>query len=429
MTVREALLSAARLPMMGALFLLLTGQMTAAVAALRDGRKRGARCAYLGAFLIGAAVFWLCLSVIAWEINFPDPVREPPAGPAAFGDCPAWTVWAFEALMAAVLAVEARDILRYRKNHVTPDSVKQAMDLLPVGIAFGDADGTVLFRNLVMDRLSAALTGKLFTDWHAFMAAAGGEKVSAEGRVWQIRLSETPGSSVQQFTATDITGQAGILNDLQAKNRKLRDIRLRLKIYNRQAERIVIAQELLTARMTVHDMLGSVLLESRHSMNDPASIDEELLLQALRNANTYLLREYEGDDTAVDPLTEAVGTARAIGVKTDLTGVPPAEDGPREVLAAAVRECAANCVKHAEGDRLQVDARRTDAGYTFTLCSNGRPPSGPVRETGGLLSLRTLVENRRGVMRVEDTPAFRLVIGLPLPEAPPDHALNRPEGR
>ena len=414
MTIREVLLSAARLPALGLLFLLITGQMAVLIAAIRDGRSRRVRGSFLSFFLLCAALFWLCLSVIAWELNYPGWASEPPAGLAVFCACPVWALWIAEAVMAALLAFSLWDTLLYRKNHVTPDSVKQAMDLLPVGIGFSEPDGSVCFRNLVMDHLSVALTEKLFTDWKVFQAAAGGDQVPVQGRIWQLRSQDTPGTALTQLTATDITEQAGILAALQEKNRKLRDIQMRLKIYSRQAERIIIAQELLTARMTVHDELGSVLLESRHAMNAPGSIDEKLLLQALKNANTYLLREYDEDDTAVDPLTEAIGIARAIGVKVDLTGLPPVEEKPRKIFAAAIRECAANAVKHAEGDRLTADSRRLDSGYTFTLHSNGHPPSAPVREAGGLLSLRTLAESHHGVMRIDVSPEFILTIELPI---------------
>lgn len=413
MTIREAMLSAARLPVLGVLFLLVAGQMTVGIAALRDGRSRRFKGALLAFFLLSAAVFWLCLSVISWRNNYPDWTPEPPAWLAAAFAWPVSAVWAFEAVTALGLCLAARNTFRYRKRHVTPDSVKQAMDLLPVGVAFGEPDGTVIFRNLVMEQLSGALTGKPLTDWRIFRTAAGGNQVSAEGRVWQLRSRDTPGSDLTQFTTTDITEQAGILANLQEKNRKLKDIRLRLEIYNRQAERIIIAQELLTARMTVHDELGSVLLESRHYLRDPSSIDEELLLQALRNANTYLLREYESDDTAVDPLAEAVRVAQAIGLKTELTGITPAKEQPRAILAAAIRECATNAVKHAEGDRLTADLRRTEAGYTFTLCSNGKPPAAPIRETGGLLSLRTLAERAGGSLRIECSHAVCVIVTLP----------------
>ena len=415
MTIKEAMLSAARLPVLGVLFLLITGQMAVIIAAHRDGRSRRVKSALVAFFLVSEFVFWFCLCVISWRNNYPGWSKEPPAFWAAIFACPVWAVWIYEAAAAALLFFAVRDTHRYRNHHVTPDSVKQTMDLLPLGIGFAEPDGAVCFRNLVMDHLSSALTGRLFTDWDVFQAAAGGDQVTVEGRVWLLRHRGTPSGFLTQITATDITEQARILENLREKNRKLKDIQLRLKVYNRQAGRIIIAQELLNARMTVHDQLGSVLLESRHYLNDPTSIDEALLLQALRNANTYLLREYEGDDADADPLTEAVGMAQAMGVKVALTGIPPTEAVPRGILAAAIRECAANTVKHAEGDRLTVDARRTDAGYTFALCGNGLPPAGPIRESGGLLSLRTLVENRLGVMRVDSSPAFRLTIVLPFP--------------
>ena len=124
-----------------------------------------------------------------------------------------------------------------------------------------------------------------------FRAAAGDGPLSLDGKVWQFDASPHPDGALTELIATDITGQAGILNDLQEKNRKLRDIQLRLKIYNRQAERIITAQELLSARMTVHDELGHILLESRHYLSDPKAFNEAMLLQTLRNTNSYLLRE------------------------------------------------------------------------------------------------------------------------------------------
>ena len=414
MTIGYAMLSAARLPVLGLLFLLITGLMAVFIAAFRDGRSRRLKGAMLVFLLISAAVFWLCLSVISWNNDNPGWSREPPAWLGAVYACPVRALWAFEALLALFLLITVPDTFRYRKNHVTPDSIKQAMDLLPVGVAFGAPDGTVIFRNLVMEHLSVALTGKLLTDWRVLQAACG-EQAAVEGRIWQLRSRETPDSALTQLTATDITEQAAILEDLQVKNRKLKDMRLRLRLYHSQADRIITAQELLTARMAVHDQLGGMLLESRHYLSGTAPIDEALLLQSLKTTNVSLLREYEEDGTAADPLAEAVVTARAIGVEVDLTGIPPAEEALRGILAAAIRECAANAVKHAEGDRLTADARRTDAGYTFTLTTNGQPPAGPIRETGGLLTLRTLVENSHGTMRADCSPGFRLTISVPCP--------------
>ncbi len=420
MTIREAILSPARLPVLGVLFLLLTVQMTVLIAAFRDGRSRRFKGILLVPFLFSAVVFWLCMSVISWKHNYPEWRPEPPAWLAAVCACPIRAAWAFETILAVILVFAVRETFRYRRSHVTPDSVKQAMDLLPVGVAFGEPNGSVSFRNLVMNRLSGALTGKLLTDWKVFQAAAGGDRVSSEGRVWQLSSQETPGGSLSQLTATDITEQAGILADLQEKNRKLKDLHLRLQIYNRQAERIIIAQELLTARMTVHDALGHILLESRHYLSDPKAYSDTLLLQTLKNTNAYLLREYEQDDTARDALADAIDMAEAVGVEVTITGRIPREEPGRGLLAAAIQECAANAVKHAEGRALSVRIGQEKNGTRFTLQNDGTPPSGPIREAGGLLSLRALAEGRGGCMEVESLPAFRLVIFLPAaPDANP----------
>lgn len=420
MTVYETInVPAQQLPLT-VLFLLLTLHAALILSAFRDGRSRRAKLFLLVHFTFSTVVFWLYMSLISWTHFDPEGMKALPAWLAAYGSLPVSAVMLYEATAAGVLAFVLWETFRYRKNHPTRDNIKETMDLLPVGIAYGQPDGTAVFRNLVMDHLSQNLTGRLLTDLATFRTAACGEKDQAQvplnGRVWQMDTRQTADGKnpLLQLTAADITEQAGIVADLEAKNKKLKDIHLRLEIYNRQADRIIIAQELLTARITVHNELGHVLLESRHYLNDPSSIDEALLLQALRNANTYLLREYEKDDTAVDPLAEAISTAGAIGVKVVLTGIPPAERTPsRLILAAAVRECATNTVKHAEGDRLEVDMRHTDSLFTFRLRSNGTPPREEVRESGGLLSLRTLVERHHGAMRVAISPDFSITIELP----------------
>ena len=232
--------------------------------------------------------------------------------------------------------------------------------------------------------------------------------------VWQISSEElqTDEGSVIQLTASDITKQDAITRELEEKNQKLRDIHMRLDIYNKQADRIIIAQELLTARMAVHSEVGNVLLESRHYLKNPSSVNEGLLLQALKNTNTYLLKEYEEDDTARDPLADALEMAEAIGVEVTITGVIPAEDPFRSILAAAISECATNTVKHAGGDRLQVDLRNDGPGIICILQNNGIQPGGKIRESGGLLTLRSLVEKEGGIMQIESLPCFRLRITL-----------------
>ena len=428
MTILNMMRLPLRLPVMSGTLLLLIGQMALIIASFRKNRNRRIRALFILHFVIGFFLTYLPMLLLEWGLRYPLEEERLPGIIRSFRDLPVWTLVCYEILSAASLSAAFLELRRFSRDNLTPECVKETMDLLPAGIAFGRPDGTAVFSNVAMNRLSRILTGKGITNLFTFRDVLAGNPVDDDENslqaelpggagVWQI-TSEYLNAEDEpyiQMTATDITEQAAIAAELSDKNRKLRDLHMRLEIYNRQANRIVIAQELLTARMTVHSEVGSVLLESRHYLKDPNSIDEDMLLQALRNTNTYLLREYEEDDTDRDPLADALETAEAIGVEVILAGVPPVAEPLRGILAAAVGECSTNTVKHADGNQLRVDVRTDGAksSVTFTLQSNGTPPSETIRESGGLLSLRTLVEKHRGTMQVISDPVFRLVLTLP----------------
>lgn len=452
MTIHEILFTPARESVMLLLFLLLTAQLAFVIIASRDARSMRVKLSYMVHLAVSFAVFYVMMFDICWDINYPGGVKPLPDGIRPLANAPVSSVILYEALTAAVLFAEAWELYHYRKSHLTAGAIKETLDLLPAGIAFGKEDGTVVFSNLTMNDLARKLTGKGILNLVSFREAVAGNTGdspannpdSNSGHGLQISLPD--GSGVWQFvtgrvdaegedlvrlTATDITEQARITEELELKNKKLRDIHMRLGLYNKQADRIIMAQELLTARMAVHNEVGNILLESRHYLKDPSSIDEEMLLQALKDTNTYLLREYEEDDTARDPLTDALEMAGAIGVKVKITGSVPEAGTAREILAAAINECATNTVKHADGDRLSVEVRQEGSGqegtgksaadFCFILQSSGSAGGkvqpgetmpAKIHESGGLRSLRTLVEQENGTMRVESTPEFRLVIRL-----------------
>ncbi|MBQ7992640.1 MAG: hypothetical protein IJ252_06395 [Solobacterium sp.] len=419
MTIHEVMGSASRQVLLTVFLLLMTVHMGLIFAAQRHEK----RIRFLvGHFILGFIVFYL-LMVDSYWWDLGQKAGDLPEIIVPFCRLPVMLVIVYEIVTAAGLLFVFFDLLGYRKNHPSSGSIKETMDLLPVGVMFGKPEGSVVFSNLTMNRVMRALLGKDASDLNDVRKTAFIDKESSKrdvtlpdgNGVWQLEqhILNVEEETYVQLTAVDVTKQTAIVKELEEKNSKLRELQMRLSIYNRQADRIIIAQELLTARMAVHNELGNVLLESRHYMKDPSSFDEEKLLQALKNTNTYLLKEYEEDDTESDPLVEALDTADAIGVDVTITGVIPSEDPYRMILAAAIKECASNTIKHADGDSLLVDVQTSETEIIFTLCGNGRQPEKEVRETGGLLSLRTLVENKKGTMRTGMIPEYHVQINLP----------------
>ncbi|MBQ5960760.1 MAG: hypothetical protein IJL53_08895 [Firmicutes bacterium] len=415
-------------PLAAAALLLLTMQMALVLASLRDRRSTRIKLLYSVHFSLTFVLIYLPFLILIWKNYKAYTYRSEFLSDlvSRYGETvPASAIALYEAISILIVIAAFREYHAYRKKHLTADSIKETMDLLPAGIAIAQPEGTVVLFNRTMNNLARRLTGKRLSDINVFREAAGGTHTTGSNSsfqltlpdgagVWQISSEEleTNGENYTQVTASDITHQAAITAELAEMNEKLRDINMRLSIYNRQADRMIVAQEMLTARMAVHNEVGSMLLEIRHYLKNPASIDEELLLQAVRNTNTYLLREYEEDDTEVDPLTESIEMAKVIGVEVVISGIIPSAEPYRGILASAISEAATNTVKHADGNRLAVSITEEKGTVAFILKSNGRKPDGPVREGGGLMSLRNLVEKHGGMMRTETGPEMQLIIEL-----------------
>ena len=406
-------------------------QLRMAIVAIQQKRKAAYAALTAVHFLVGLALLYILLdgTYAANRLGYQTPLEAPhPAFVWAAYGLP-WMVYAaLEALSIILLILCRRSNIRYGRTHVSPDAVKETVDLLPVGVCFGTKDGLALLSNVQMERLSRLITGRHLTDVNRFWEeicrrgeSHDGQRLCfcPDGRTMLFAQCpvEVQGETYRQITATDVTAAYRITEELRQKNDRLRDIQLRMKAYQAQASDVVILQETINARIAVHDELGTVLLTSRYFFDHPEAGDPEALYRMMQQANTYFLREAEEEATVQDALSEALKMARAIGVTVEMEGIVPGDVDARAILGQAIRECAANAVKHAEGDTLTLSI--TEAGQEMRCCfsNNGLPPKGPIQETGGLKSLRRMAEDAGGRMTVESDPAFRIMLILPRMEA------------
>ena len=338
-----------------------------------------------------------------------------------------WGLYAIlEVLSAAILILLLRDDRRYRRNHLTPDAIRETVNLLPEGVCVSAPDGTVLLSNLRMDGLCRSLTGGTLSDAVRFREhlEENGEKQgdeilahTEEGTVWRFAGKRMTGNGAEydQLTASDVTVPYRIMEELRGKNEHLQELQRRMKEVSDLSGDMFIAQEEAAARTALHNQLGQVLLMGRHTLEHPDSTDAELVRMATLEMNRFLLREAEApSESRTDRLQQALAMAKSIGVQTEILGSLPENPAYRALLAQAVQECAANAVKHAEGDRLVLRLEKSEKEWSIRITNNGRPPRGPVTESGGLLSLRRHTEAAGGAMTVESSPAFALVLRLPV---------------
>ena len=333
-----------------------------------------------------------------------------------------WIFYAgFEIVSGVLLLICSRDNMKYRKEYLTRDAMIEAVNLLPEGISISGMDGSVRLANLRMNNLCKSMTGELYTDAGRFWSYIEQEGKEQGGRflihtkdnkVWLFEkdVIEVGEYDYEQITASDVTERYKIIDELEAKNEHLQDIQRRMKAVTDLSGDMFVAQEEADARAALHNQLGQVLLMGRHYINHRDTTDPNMVYMATVQMNRFLLGEseepYSGEE---DEMDMAVAMANSIGVCVEMNGEAPVDKLLRKILATVVTECAANTVKHAEGDKITVEVSENSVSVT----NNGKPPKGKITESGGLLSLRRNVENEGGEMFLEYDPVFRLTITLP----------------
>lgn len=406
-----------------AALLICIGQTYTVLQAFRQRRGRRG-CALAVGHLVLCAVLLILLMDGIWGGHIPGIRKTWPGIVTALYALPWPAVAGLELLCALGAAACWQSNRRREKTRLTPDAVKNTLDLLPVAICFADGNGQVVMANIRMSELNRRLTGHALYDAEALWSAAAERGEERNGRrlvclpngtalLFDRSRVSVDGRDYDQITAADVTDEYRITEELRAKNKRLRDVQYRMKAVSARDMALLIPREIMRARMAVHDHMGNLLLTLKNYLDNPGAFSEAEILRLLRYNNRFLLGEAEEPEPPEDPIDEAMDLTRHIGVTLALTGPLPVSGTARALLAQAIEQCAANTVRHAAGDRLTVSVTESADGFRAVFTNNGDVPDRPIAETGGLAALRQQVETAGGTMAVESCPVFSLTLWLP----------------
>ena len=338
---------------------------------------------------------------------------------------------AVDVLGATVLALLFAEIVRRERRQITPMSIKEAIDDLPMGICCFAEDGTVLMANRAIEDLHRELFGEALTNgavmgrlaaeraaWASEAPATDGLRMvhTPSGRVWSLtaRGITFAGRAARLVEASDVTELFGKSRELEDKRRELDALNRRLTAVNRQVVALAAAKEVVEAKVRIHDEFGETLLAIRQVLADggePSAAEVRALADRLRRSLEVL--RAGGGREAADEYTLMLDTAENLGVTVEIDGKLPETQPQKHIVATAIHECLTNTIRHARGTHLACTARDEGARFVLAFANDGDVPTEPVTERGGLGTLRTLVENAGGTMEVAVEPRFAIRITLP----------------
>lgn len=334
-------------------------------------------------------------------------------------------------VLTALTAYSVRrftNLIRTWNSGLTPFSIKEALEQMPIGIAYFDDRGRLVLSNRKMEHIVFQLTGRdlqILDDLeHGLMYPPDDIRFSPmkdtllfpDGTARHFvrqQITDCEGTVYTEWTASDITEQERLHNDLDEKNRHMQGVIARMQSISVQTADLVREQEILAAKMRVHHQMGNLLLLTRRYLSGQGTDEDRSdLVHQWREGLHSLQTEVESRDET-DMLEEVIRVADTLGVHVEVYGSVPDQQGMQYLLTAALRECVTNTLRHAGGNCIYLLIMQTHDGLKAVYSNNGMQPHAPIREGGGLSSLRKTVENAGGTMFLTAEPDFRLTLLLP----------------
>lgn len=347
----------------------------------------------------------------------------------SFLKLPLWVFLLFVMFLFLLLIVEFVYFFFWRKKNLSPLSIKESFDTLPMGICFYEDNGLIRLSNTEMDDASflldkeALLNGSTFYERLekkeipdvTYLSISPEEVIlQKDEKVLSFRhyLHQIEKKTIHEIDESDITKTYELTKELEKKTKELQLLQKRLLSYEKNAKELITEREILETKIRIHGDLGKLLLITKEKMKQKATHreKEELLLLWEKGIDAFLTNEKEEKKDGIQVLEE---TAKRIGIEIIFQGERFEKDSQEEkILLQAIHESLTNAVKHAQAKTLFVTLKKENLHDIIEIRNDGILPKKEILEGGGLSSLRKLVEENLGKMEIVNKDAFLLRIIL-----------------
>ena len=322
-----------------------------------------------------------------------------------------WVYWLLALLaLTSVEVLLLTGVIRYGKHSVTPAAVKLCLDQMPCGVCCWRDNGRVLFSNACMNRLCMDITGGALLSGSQFYDAVSDEIKTVGEEVWRFSSRDIllDGERLHEMIASDITAEYAKTQALEQDKEELSRMNRELQDYNRSIDEIVRRQEILQAKVNIHDEMNRLMLSTMAADGDDAATLDRIFSLWEQNA---LILCMEADEAADSKAAERFRQlADTLGIKLIWRGALPAALSRKQhsLFYSAAQEAIVNAAKHAQAKSMTIAVVEDDDVIRCTFTNDGELPQGEVCFAGGLMNLSILAEKQGAMLAAEAEDAFSL---------------------
>lgn len=313
-----------------------------------------------------------------------------------------WLYWLLILfLLTSLTAILFIYNIHYERNNITANSIKLYLDKVDCGVCCYKDNGRLLFSNICINQLSTKITGSPILNGNHFKESLTENLVTVEDEKWMFSCRDIilNNEVIHEIKATNVTNEYNKTKDLEKDKLELSRIKKELEDYNLSINEVVKHQEILQAKINIHDEMNKLMLST--VMNEDAKELDKIF--SLWEQNTLLLSKEVEDiqvEGSINRLTELAKSLKMTLV-WDENALSILDDEQKGVFFQTAQEAIANASKHASATNINISIEELNKCIKCKFINKINAPLENVKFTGGLSNLEKLVKKYGASLKAE----------------------------
>lgn len=292
--------------------------------------------------------------------------------------------------------------VHYEKNYLTVNSIKLYLDQVDCGVCCYKDNGRVMFTNMTMNQLCIKLTGTQLLNGNQFYEVTKDQILSIGEERWRFSSRDiTIGNEhMREIIATNVTSEYLKTQQLEKDKAELSKINQELQDYNLSIDEVVRHQEILQAKVNIHDEMNRLMLSTVATDSEDISNLDKIFALWQENASLLSMEAEENKQEVMSQKIEELAKALKIRLVWKDEPVSILNEEERNIFYIATQEAIANASKHAKANRMIISIINMDEHIECRFINNGELPDKDITFTGGLANLEKLIKKQGAILKV-----------------------------